>query len=63
MSRIPRKLLFDSTEVGVNHCINRCVHWAFLCGFDEVSGRSFDHRKEWPPGRLEWLAGVMACDF
>jgi hypothetical protein len=54
--RIPRKRLFDPAEVGVYHCINRCVRWAFLCGRDELSGRCFDHRKEWIQARLEFLA-------
>ena len=34
MARIPRKLLFGPTEVGVYHCINRCVRRARLMGDD-----------------------------
>ncbi len=34
MARIPRKLLFDPAEVGVYHCINRCVRRARLIGRD-----------------------------
>ncbi|MCY2963986.1 MAG: hypothetical protein NT069_10135 [Planctomycetota bacterium] len=63
MARIPRKLLFDPAEVGVYHCINRCVRRARLMGRDPYSGQSYDHRKEWLVGRMEELAGIMACEF
>ena len=63
MARIPRKLLFDPTEVGVYHCINRCVRRALLMGDDPYTGQSYDHRKEWLVGRMEELAGIMACEF
>ena len=47
MPRIPRTLLIDFTEVGVYHCITRCVWRAFLCGVDALTGRNFGHRKPW----------------
>ena len=62
MARTPRKELIDETEVGVYHCINRCVRRAFLCGDDPLTGRCFDHRKEWIRQRLEFLAGQFAVD-
>lgn len=62
MARTPRKELIDETEVGVYHCINRCVRRAFLCGDDPLTGRCFDHRKEWVQQRLEFLAGQFAVD-
>ena len=48
MPRMPRKLVCDETDVAVFHCINRCVRRAFLCGADSVSGKSFEHRRQWP---------------
>ena len=63
MPRIPRMFVFDPTEVGVYHCINRCVRRAFLCGTDVVSGKCFDHRKEWIQSRLEFLARNFAVDI
>jgi hypothetical protein len=27
------------------HCVSRCVRRAFLCGFDEYSGTSYEHLK------------------
>jgi hypothetical protein len=62
MARIPRKFLIETAEVGVYHCINRCVRRAFLCGSDVVSGKNFDHRKQWIQDRLEFLAGVFGLD-
>ena len=62
MPRIPRKHLFDPAEVGVYHCINRCVRRAFLCGYDPLTGMCFDHRKEWIQARLEFLAAQFGVD-
>jgi hypothetical protein len=62
MPRIPRKLLIDPTEVGVFHCISRCVRRAFLCGCDRLSGKNFDHRKQWIQDRIEFLAGQFGID-
>jgi hypothetical protein len=63
MPRIPRKFVFDPTEVGVYHCINRCVRRAFLCGTDSLTGKCFDHRKEWIQERLGFLAGNLGVDI
>ena len=47
MPRIRRRFLLDPAEIGVYHCINRCVRRAFLCGQDPVSGKDFEHRRQW----------------
>ena len=62
MARMPRKYVVEETEVGVYHCINRCVRRAFLCGTDPLTGNCFDHRREWIQKRLETLAGSFAID-
>jgi REP element-mobilizing transposase RayT len=62
MARAVRNEVIAEGEVGVYHCINRCVRRAFLCGRDPVSGRSFDHRKVWIQQRLEMLAGQFGID-
>jgi len=62
MARLPRKAVFDPHEVGVYHCINRCVRRTRLCGIDLLTGKSYEHRKRWLQNRLMFLAGVMAID-
>lgn len=56
-----REIVADS-EVGVYHCVARCVRRAYLCGDDPFSGKNFDHRKVWLLDRLEELAGVFAVE-
>lgn len=55
-----RREIVDASQVGIYHCVSRCVRRAFLCGEDALTGRNFDHRKEWIRGRLEELAGAFA---
>ena len=56
MARMPRREVIDESQVGVYHCINRCVRRAYLCGEDALTGRNYEHRKEWVRGRMEVLA-------
>ena len=39
------------------------VRRAFLCGEDAVSGKSYDHRKQWIRERLEFMASIFAIDL
>ncbi len=63
MATYARKEIVRDDEVGVYHCMSRCVRRAYLCGEDPVSGRSFDHRKQWIRDRLEELAGIFGIDI
>ena len=62
MPSYARKEIVPDGEVGVYHCVNRCVRRAWLCGEDPVSGKSYHHRKAWIRDRLEELAGAFAID-
>jgi REP element-mobilizing transposase RayT len=57
-----RRQIVDEGEVGVYHCVSRCVRRAFLCGQDALTGRNFDHRKDWIQSRMEELASIFAVD-
>ncbi len=62
MPRLPRAMVVDPVDVGVYHCISRCVRRAFLCGVDAVSGKSFEYRRQWIQDRMRWLAGIFGID-
>ena len=45
------------------HTISRCVRRAFLCGEDSLTGKNFEHRKQWVLTRLRALSEVFAIDI
>lgn len=45
------------------HCVCRCVRRAYLCGEDRLTGKNFDHRKQWVVDRLKTLSGLFAVDI
>lgn len=59
----PRKLLINLSDTPYYHCVSRCVRRAFLCGQDHVSGRSYEHRRQWVENRLLTLARVFTIDI
>ena len=62
MARLARRDVVDPAKIQILHCTQRCVRSAFLCGIDLVTGQSFEHRRGWIRGRLEFLAGVFGID-
>ncbi len=62
MGRAKRADQFRHDEVGIAHCIQRCVRRAYLAGDDAVTGKSFEYRREWIRRRLELLAAVFGVD-
>src|SRR6056297_1880136 len=57
-----RKTVVDLKEVGVYHCISRCVRRAFLCGVDRYTGISYEHRRSWIADRLKTLSSIFAME-
>ena len=62
MARAARQISIDPSEVQIVHVYNRCVRRAFLCGQDPVTGKNFEHRREWARERLEHLASIFGVD-
>jgi hypothetical protein len=58
----PRAKLVRPTVTKYYHCITRCVRRAWLCGQDPLSGRNYDHRRQWIIDRLTELTGTFAID-
>jgi hypothetical protein len=56
MARLARAEIFDPAEIFALHLIRKTVLSCCLIGFDERSGKNFDHRKRWIEDRLKILA-------
>lgn len=59
----PRKLLISLQDTPYYHCVSRCVRRAFLCGVDQHTGHSYEHRKHWVEERLLFLGSVFSIDI
>ena len=62
MPRLPRAEQFDPNSVCIVHLVQRCIRRAYLAGVDVVSGKNFEHRREWIRCRMERLASVFGVD-
>ena len=57
-----RKTVVDIGQVGVYHCISRCVRRAFLCGVDSYTGANYEHRRGWIAERLRTLSSIFSME-
>ena len=62
MAYLAREELFSPDEIACVHVMNRAVRRCYLMGDDPVSGKNFDHRKQWLEIKLEQLAAYMGID-
>ncbi len=44
------------------HCVSRCVRCTFLCGYDELTQQSYEHRRSWIEARIKELSAVYCID-
>ncbi|WP_154223034.1 transposase [Marinicella rhabdoformis] len=49
-------------ETRFYHVISRCVRRAFLCGEDVVTGKCFEHRRQWLINRIKFVTSVFGID-
>jgi len=54
-----RSILVPPGSPGTYHCVSRCVR-RWLCGEDQGSGRSYEHRRQWVEDSIAELAEVFA---
>ncbi|WP_036181542.1 transposase [Marinomonas sp. MED121] len=59
----PRKSLISLQDTTYYHCVSRCVRRAFLCGQDELTGQSYEHRREWIEDKMLSSAAIFAIDI
>ena len=57
-----RKTLIALDATWCYHIYVRAIRRSFLCGEDKVSGRNFDHRKQWLEDELLRLREIFAID-
>jgi len=55
-----RSILAPPGSPGTYHCVSRCVRRAWLCGEDQGSGRSYEHRQQWVEDSIAEPAEVFA---
>jgi REP element-mobilizing transposase RayT len=59
----PRSSQISLSDTPYYHCISRCVRRSFLCGIDNYSSQSYEHRRGWVEKRLLFLSSVFAIDL
>ncbi len=63
MAGCARSEIVRCGEVGVYHCWARCVRRAFLCGTDPLTGRNYEHRRDWLHQLQGQLAGLFGVEI
>ena len=57
---LPRKALVSLADTPYYHCVSRCVRRAYLCGYDQLTAKSYEHRRSWLELKLLKTAELFA---
>lgn len=58
----PRDSLISLDVTPYYHCTTRCVRRSYLCGVDDVTGHSYEHRRQWLEDLILKQADIYAID-
>jgi len=58
-----RQQLISPQDTPYYHCTTRCVRRAYLCGEDPLTGKNFDHRRQWIVDKLTELKIAFCIDI
>ena len=59
----PRKEQISLSDTPYYHIVSRCVRRTFLCGFDNETQQSYEHRKQWIVDRIRLLSSLFTVDL
>ncbi len=59
---IPRNQQICLEATPYYHCVSRCVRRTFLCGYDELTQQSYEHRRGWIEARIKELSQIYCID-
>ncbi|WP_252180394.1 transposase [Endozoicomonas sp. 4G] len=57
-----RSSLIDPGSTPYYHCIARCVRRAYLCGKDHLTGKNYEHRRQWVVDKLRELVSIFSIE-
>jgi len=59
----PRKEQVSLADTPYYHIVSRCVRRTYLCGADHLTGRSYEHRRQWIEDRIRILSSLFGVDI